>query len=37
MVLNKLARLSKTKSDGSVKHHLFWDLRRSGVNLAVKN
>ena len=36
MVLNKLALLSKTKSGGSVKHRLVWDLRRSGVNLAVK-
>ena len=35
MVLNKVALLSKTKSDGSVKHRLVWDLRRSGVNLAV--
>ena len=35
VVLNKLALLSKTKSDGSVKHRLVWDLRRSGVNLAV--
>ena len=35
VVLNKLALLSKTKSDGSVKHRLAWDLRRSGVNLAV--
>ena len=31
VVLNKLALLSKTKSDGSVKHRLVWDLRRSGV------
>ena len=36
VVLNKLALLSKTKSDGSVKHRLVWDLRRSGVNFAVK-
>ena len=36
VVLNKLALLSKTKSDGSVKHRLVWDLRRSGVNLAVR-
>ncbi len=36
VVLNKLAVLSKTKSDGTVKHRLVWDLRRSGVNLAVK-
>ena len=36
VVLNKLALLSKTKSDGTVKHRLVWDLRRSGVNLAVK-
>ena len=36
VVLNKLALLSKTKGDGSVKHRLVWDLRRSGVNLAVK-
>ena len=35
VVLNKLALLPKTKSDGSVKHRLVWDLRRSGVNLAV--
>ena len=36
VVLNKLALFSKTKSDGSVKHRLVWDLRRSRVNLAVK-
>ena len=36
VVLNKLALVSKTKSDGSVKHRLVWDLRRSGANLAVK-
>ena len=33
VVLNKLALLSETKSDGSVKRRLVWDLRRSGVNL----
>lgn len=36
VVLNKLALLFKTKSDGSVKHRLAWDLRRGGVHLAVK-
>ena len=36
VVFNKLALLSETKSDGTVKHRLVWDLRRSGVNLAVK-
>ena len=36
VVLNKLALLSKTKRDVSVKHRMVWDLRRSGVNLAVK-
>ena len=34
VVLNNLALPSQAKSDGSVKHRLVWDLRRSGVNLA---
>ena len=37
VALNKLALLSKTKSDGSVKRRLVCDLRRSGVNLALKH
>ena len=36
VVLNKLALLSKLKADGTTKHRLVWDLRRSGVNLAVR-
>ncbi len=30
--LNKLGLLSKQRADGSWKHRLVWDLRRSGVN-----
>ena len=32
LVLNKLGLITKTKPDGTVKHRLVWDLRRSGVN-----
>eukprot|EP00971_Amphidinium_carterae_P035114 691265-Amphidinium_carterae.1 len=30
--LSKLGSISKTKADGTMKHRLVWDLRRSGVN-----
>ena len=33
--MNRLALISKTKPDGSWKHRLVWDLRRSGVNMAI--
>ncbi len=36
IVLNRLALISKVKADGSLKHRLVWDLRRSGVNLAIQ-
>eukprot|EP00971_Amphidinium_carterae_P348661 6490615-Amphidinium_carterae.3 len=32
--LNKLGLISKQRADGSYKHRLVWDLRRSGVNEA---
>ena len=32
LVMSRLALISKTRADGSVKHRLVWDLRRSGVN-----
>jgi len=35
IVMNRLALISKMKPDGSMKHRLVWDLRRSGVNLAI--
>ena len=35
-VLSKLALVSKTKEDGTVKHRLIWDLLRSSVNEAVR-
>ena len=31
-VLNKLALISRMRSDGTMKHRLIWDLLRSGVN-----
>ena len=30
--LNKLGLVSKERSDGTFKHRLIWDLKRSGVN-----
>ena len=36
VILNRLALISKRKADGTFKHRLVWDLRRSGVNAAVK-
>ena len=35
IVLNKLALISKARADGTLKHRLVWDLRRSGVNMAI--
>ena len=35
IVLNRLALITKEKPDGSLKHRLVWDLRRSGVNHAI--
>ena len=35
IVMNRLALSSKLKPDGTWKHRLVWDLRRSGVNMAV--
>lgn len=34
-VLNRLGLISKQRPDGSLKHRLVWDLRRSGVNSVV--
>ena len=31
-IANKLGRVTREKPDGSLKHRLVWDLRRSGVN-----
>ena len=31
-ITNKLGRITKEKPDGSLKHRLVWDLKRSGVN-----
>ena len=36
ITLNKLALITKTRPDGSVKHRLIWDLLRSQVNAAVR-
>eukprot|EP00974_Lingulodinium_polyedra_P036470 3497964-Lingulodinium_polyedra.AAC.1 len=36
ITLNKLGPVSKTKSDGTQKHRLIWDLLRSGVNALVR-
>ena len=33
--MNRLALISKLKPDGTLKHRLVWDLRRSGVNMAI--
>ena len=33
--MNRLAPISKLKPDGTLKHRLVWDLRRSGVNMAI--
>eukprot|EP00971_Amphidinium_carterae_P322385 6407385-Amphidinium_carterae.1 len=30
--LNKLGLITKVRTDGTLKHRLVWDLRRSGVN-----
>ena len=35
IVMNRLALISKLKPDGTLKHRLVWDLRRSGVNMAI--
>ena len=35
IVMNRLAFISKSKPDGSWKHRLVWDLRRSGVNMPI--
>ena len=35
IVMNRLALISKLKPDGAWKHRLVWDLRRSGVNMAI--
>ena len=35
IIMNRLALISKLKPDGTWKHRLVWDLRRSGVNLAI--
>ena len=35
LVLNRLGLVTKVKPDGSTKHRLVWDLRRSGVNLVI--
>ena len=35
IVMNRLALISKLKPDGTWKHRLVWDLRRSGVNMAI--
>ena len=35
-VLSKLALFTKTRSDGSLKHRLIWDLLRSSVNETVR-
>ena len=32
VILNELGLVTKIKPDGTTKHHLVWDLRRSGVN-----
>ena len=34
--MSRLALISKLKPDGSWKHRLVWDLRRSGVNTAIQ-
>eukprot|EP00971_Amphidinium_carterae_P274271 5443082-Amphidinium_carterae.1 len=34
MPMNKVGLITKVKADGSTKHRLVWDLRRSGVNSA---
>ena len=34
--LNRLGLISKTRPDGTVKHRLIWDLRRSEVNSLVR-
>jgi len=35
LVLNRLGLVTKVKPDGTTKHRLVWDLRRSGVNLVI--
>ena len=32
LVFNRLALITKERADGTLKHRLVWDLRRSGVN-----
>ncbi len=32
LVFNKIVLMSKTRNDGTVKRHIMWDLRHSGVN-----
>eukprot|EP00971_Amphidinium_carterae_P090010 1781915-Amphidinium_carterae.1 len=34
--LSKLGLISKQRNDGSWKHRLVWDLRRSGINEALQ-
>ena len=36
VVLSKLALISKPRPDGTTKHRLIWDLRRSDVNATVQ-
>ena len=36
LILNKLGLVSKIKPDGSIKHRMVWDLRRSEVNSLVR-
>ena len=35
IVMNRLALISKLKPDGTWKHRLVWDLRRSGANMEI--
>ena len=32
LTLNRLGLVTKSKPDGTLKHRMIWDLRRSGVN-----
>ena len=36
-ILNRLALVTKVRRDGTLKHRLVWDLRRSGVNSLVRH
>eukprot|EP00969_Alexandrium_andersonii_P030259 1319817-Alexandrium_andersonii.AAC.1 len=34
--INRLALITKARPDGTLKHRLIWDLRRSNVNALVR-